>query len=437
MSKVAKQLLAWHVKAAFVLAAILAVQSGFAGEIAPVGGELESAILAEDWDGVLNVLDSREDAELDAAGRFIKGHACLAVNRNNESLCMFLNATKDDLEAWKEWTSGWAMANAGSAIANYFLGDALARSADWDFAFRTFDRALGINPKHFLTLNARGVSFASKQRWNEAVRDFAETIALQPDFSDVYTNRGAMYIQMQSGAPGALRAFNQALAIVPDFFLALNGRGAVCVVLGNWESAEEDLLKVDDTHEECLVSLDEVVAQNLAALASSESNAVSELVTQFAGIEPGFSIDRKTEAFSGMSYDQVSQLKGVLNNNIPHNQWYAGIAPNKTTMELGVDLGTDLTASFKVGGTWNEYDRTTNNLGYQQESLDLLNQMYPDIHAQNTGNIGGFLGSRGGNYAFTHSDAQGVSTKGVDAIPIDPGDWHITTVYGLYYPVNE
>lgn len=122
---------------------------------------LEAAILKEDWSRVAALLGSAKN--LAAPARLVKAHAYLALNRNNESLCLFLNASsKDDLGKWEEWTRDFARKNPQTTVAHYFRGDALARLRQWDDALMAFVRAIELHPKHALALNSRGAIYAAR-----------------------------------------------------------------------------------------------------------------------------------------------------------------------------------------------------------------------------------------------------------------------------------
>ena len=135
--------------------------------------EVEKAILAEEWSKVADLLDSDDSLTSASVARLIKGHACLALNRNNESLELFLNASSaEDLERWEEWTLGFAEQNPHNAVVHYLKGDAFARMEQWDSAILAFDKALQIKPDYPLALNARGVALCACGRWDGAEADF-------------------------------------------------------------------------------------------------------------------------------------------------------------------------------------------------------------------------------------------------------------------------
>ena len=210
--------------------------------------QIEAEILSEDWKKIVETIVTVDDRLLSPEFRLIKGHACLAMNRNNESLCLFLSASSDDnLRKWRQWTEDFEDKYPSSGIAHYLRGDALARLEEWDEALHEFRTALDIHPNHPLILNARGVAYACLKEWHKSRIDFDESTKQQEIcLADSYANIGALRIQKKDGAEGALAAFNKALEIDPDFALALHGRGCVELVLNKYSEAEKDLIRAEN-----------------------------------------------------------------------------------------------------------------------------------------------------------------------------------------------
>jgi len=215
--------------------------------ISELDEQLKQAILAENWEKVVSMLSDANEPNLPAVLRLVKGHACLATNRNNESLCLFLNTTlQEDLLEWQKWSQDFATTHPESPIAYYFKGDSAARVEWWDQAISDFNMALDVDPNHTLVLNARGVVYALTGKLGEAREDFDKAIQTSVfPLADVYANLGARFIQMKDGAEGAIRAFNEAIRISSDFALALHGRGNVEVILYRTKQAEEDFKKAN------------------------------------------------------------------------------------------------------------------------------------------------------------------------------------------------
>jgi len=208
-----------------------------------VSPAVEQAVLAENWTQVVTLLKEVTPQTPSPVLRLIKGHACLAVNRNNEALCLFMSvADKSSQETWENWTKELAKKNSQKAGAYYLYGDALARQGRLNEAQAAFNQGLQLSQNHSLILNARGVVLALNNKWTEAKDDLTKAgNNPQMPLADAYVNLGGMFIHRKDGAKGAVRAFNQALTISPEYCLALLGRGCVELVLNQMSDAEKDL----------------------------------------------------------------------------------------------------------------------------------------------------------------------------------------------------
>jgi len=214
-----------------------------AQSVEAVDKKVESAVLAEKWEKVANLLGSVEVTTASPVLRLIKGHACLALNRNNESLCLFLSVLQGDslqdlgnLEKWQGWTQEFAGRNSNNAMGYYFRGDALARRQQWDEALNSFNKALEIDPSNAMILNARGVTYMAKGELALARTDFDSVIKAEPNYADAHANLGFRLIRKKDAAEGAIEAFNNALKYSPDFALAYHGRGCVRFILNQTEA---------------------------------------------------------------------------------------------------------------------------------------------------------------------------------------------------------
>ena len=204
--------------------------------------KVEDALVWQEWNKVGEILKSVDTKTDSPVLRLIKGHADLAVNKNNESLCLFLSViSEEELKQWDKWTENFLKRHPESAVAYYLRGDALARLEKWDAALEAFNKALEIEPENALVFNARGVVYAAKGELDKARLDFYKaTKKTNVPLADAYCNLGFLNIQKKDGAEGAIRHFTKALEISPDFALALHGRGIIKVILFQIEKAEID-----------------------------------------------------------------------------------------------------------------------------------------------------------------------------------------------------
>lgn len=224
---------------------LISVSFGETLENQVVPEPIKNAILAEDWNTVADLCGPNEQLESSPVLRAIKGHACLALNRNNESLLLFLSVNNNkDSKTWEEWTRKFVEDHEENHVAHYFKGDALARIGKWDSAIMAFNEALNFSDLS-LALNARGVVYAYKQELKKAREDFKAANKLTPKFADAYASFGTLQI-LKKASKGAYKSFDKALARSTEFALALNGLG--CAKYGhgvkNWEQAYKDFSTV-------------------------------------------------------------------------------------------------------------------------------------------------------------------------------------------------
>ncbi len=204
---------------------------------------VEQAVLDEDWPAVTTQLAGVETNGASATLRLIKGHACLALNQNNQSYCLFLSLTsRTDCVAYGDWATSFAARNSDHAIAHYFSGDALARQTNWTAAIASFTKALALNTNHALTLNARGVVYAHLGKVKTAKKDFLAAIdSSGGTLADAYNNAGYLWIQRKEDAIGAQNDFANAIQHSFKFVLALHGRGCSELLLVSNTVAAADL----------------------------------------------------------------------------------------------------------------------------------------------------------------------------------------------------
>ena len=234
---------------AMLLAVFLAPSLAGAAPEGTVSPEVEKALLVENWSQVADLLKVVTPKTPSPVLRLLKGHACLALNKNNEALCLFLSIASDrDRQEWQQWSGTFAQKHPQNPISHYFRGDALARVNERDKAIAALDKALSLSPgqKQVLALNARGVAYAMNGDWLRAINDLETAIAVRKDFSEAYTNRGTVNIRKQAGAEGALRWFGQALHNSPNYCLALVGQGCAQVALGKLDDSKKAFQTAQD-----------------------------------------------------------------------------------------------------------------------------------------------------------------------------------------------
>lgn len=243
----------WPTIAAAFAAAVCTLSPGPATAEVPSLAKVERAVLAadagtgslqENWAPVVRLLADVNEQTPDPVLRLIKGHACLAVNQNNESVCLFLSVrSKDALGIWDGWVDHLAANHPQQPLSHYFCGDAAARRHNWDEAIAHFAKAIEINPVHLLALNARGVCQAFRQQWDQADQDLYFAAMIDKAFVDARANIAMKLLHKQEGASGALQHFSAAMTLSSptECRVAFFGRAWTKCLLGDIQGAKVDM----------------------------------------------------------------------------------------------------------------------------------------------------------------------------------------------------
>lgn len=108
-------------------------------------------------------------------------------------------------------------------------------SSLWNQVYLTY-------PHHYFSVFKQGTVALKKGDAEMALERFEESIVLNPNFAEGYTNRGMLL--MQSGnISAALADFDKAISIDPDNTLALTNRGAALIGMNRFSEAAESLEK--------------------------------------------------------------------------------------------------------------------------------------------------------------------------------------------------
>ena len=229
-------------------------------------GEFGKAALAGDWKAIAGKTINLEEMEQSPVLRALKGHAALALNKNNEAFSLFLSLESDkDKQAWKAWAGDLAAANPDNHVALYLKGDALARCGESDAALREASAALKMKPDCAPALIVRGTLLAEKERWNDARKDLDAACEMKDPLAEAFVSRGTLQV-LKKAPEGAEGSFNRALALSPGYALAINGLGCAQYGLAKWKEANKSFV---DAAKEMPISL---FIGNLRALAVAAEN---------------------------------------------------------------------------------------------------------------------------------------------------------------------
>jgi tetratricopeptide (TPR) repeat protein len=123
--------------------------------------------------------------------------------------------------------SAWALNRRGQLKADS------GRDAE---ALRDFEDAVAANPNRWRAIHNRGVLLAQDAEFARAFDDFNRTIQLQPKFAKAYSNRAALF-EVAGKLPQALADFERAIELDPNLAVAHRGRGRACHLLGRLDEA--------------------------------------------------------------------------------------------------------------------------------------------------------------------------------------------------------
>jgi tetratricopeptide (TPR) repeat protein len=135
--------------------------------------------------------------------------------------------------------SGPGAASDFSIIFNN-RGIGYAVKEEYDEAILDYNEAIFINPNFPLAYSNRGVAYEAKGEFARAIEDYSKAIALDPNFRPAFNNR--CYALAELGRPTeALADCNKALTLQSGDARALDSRGFVYFRLGRYAEAIRDL----------------------------------------------------------------------------------------------------------------------------------------------------------------------------------------------------
>ena len=234
----------------------------------------QRALLNEDWAAVNAGCDRALQLRPSPICRLLKGHACLALNRNNDSLVQFASADGiGALQAWETWSSSLTHEHPDRAIAWYLEGDAHARLGEWGKAEQCFSKAVVVDEGCYLAWNARGIVAHATGNSLLARTYFLKASKIKQDFADAYLNRGTLniYLNAVRAAPGAAveESFRKAEPLSTDKApgLATVGLGCLYYARGDHSLAAKCFTSVPSNSCLALLARQNACANAVAVLA--------------------------------------------------------------------------------------------------------------------------------------------------------------------------
>ena len=127
-----------------------------------------------------------------------------------------------------------------AAHAFFAIGCLLWEGGKAEKALAAYDTAIRLQPDYAEVYNNRGNIKNRLGCSDDAPTDYDTAIRLNPNFAEVYSNRGAMKFRLGEHA-AALTDLNEAIRLQPDFMNAYINRGITQLGLNNIDEARLDL----------------------------------------------------------------------------------------------------------------------------------------------------------------------------------------------------
>lgn len=127
----------------------------------------------------------------------------------------------------------------GLAIAYNNRGNAYVAEGKYNLAIADYDNALAMNPRYAKAYNNRGVALEKQGNLNLAIANFDAAIALDSKYAHAFVNRGDVYAKKHQ-YKRATHDYNRALAIRQNIVGGWSGRCLVRVQNGDFPGALKD-----------------------------------------------------------------------------------------------------------------------------------------------------------------------------------------------------
>ena len=124
----------------------------------------------------------------------------------------------------------------------FSIGCLLWEGGKAEKALAAYDTAIRLQPDYAEVYNNRGNIKSGLGSHDAALDDYDKAIRLNPNFAETYSNRGSMKFRLGEHA-AALADLNEAIRLQPDFMNAYINRGIAQLGLNNIDESEADLRK--------------------------------------------------------------------------------------------------------------------------------------------------------------------------------------------------
>jgi tetratricopeptide (TPR) repeat protein len=124
-------------------------------------------------------------------------------------------------------------------IAYNNRGNAYIAKGKYDLAIKDYDESIKLNPNYFKTYNNRGVAYKKKGEYDRAIADFDASIKINPEYANAFANRAETYVQ-KGDYTQALKDFDEAIRLQPTLVGLWNGRCWTRTMIGDLQAALTD-----------------------------------------------------------------------------------------------------------------------------------------------------------------------------------------------------
>ena len=175
----------------------------------------------------------------------------------------------------------------------------------YEDAIAEYTQAIALDPKYAAAYNNRGAANNNLGKYAEAIADYDQAIALDPKYAVAYNNRGAAYDDLGKYAE-AIADYTQAIALDPKDAAAYNNRGNAYADLGKYAEAIADYTQA--------IALDpkDAVTYYNRGIAYRNLGKYAEAIADY---DQAIALDPKNAAAynnRGITYNQLEQYSAAV-----------------------------------------------------------------------------------------------------------------------------